>query len=145
MTTTLTGQTIGQAHYATRAVLEQFLAGSGLPFDRSVVLNLLGQEGPVVAEAVVVSRVTSGLKVDAAAVAVILADLIQRGLLERTSSDGAAHLGLTASGTATFEHLSDGLAGITARLYGGLPEADLAVAGRVLVAVTERANAELDH
>jgi hypothetical protein len=50
---------------------------------------------------------------------------------------------LTAAGAARFAEIQGGISEITARLYGGLPEADLATAHRVLATVTERANAEL--
>jgi hypothetical protein len=47
------------------------------------------------------------------------------------------------AGSARFSEIRDGIAQITGRLYGGFPAADLAVAHRVLAAVTERANAVL--
>lgn len=52
---------------------------------------------------------------------------------------------LTALGIARFEQIQDSIGQVTRRLHGGLPEADLAVAHRVLATVTERANAELAH
>ena len=42
-----------------------------------------------------------------------------------------------------FEQIQGGIGQVTQRLYGGLPESDLAIAHRVLATVTERANAEL--
>ena len=54
-------------------------------------------------------------------------------------------MALTAAGAARFGQIQDAIGQVTARLYGDLPEADLATAHRVLATVTERANAELAH
>lgn len=50
---------------------------------------------------------------------------------------------LTDAGRELYETTTQETAEISARLYAGIPAEDLAVAGRVLTLVTERANAEL--
>jgi hypothetical protein len=52
-TPTLTGQDIGQAERATRAVFDRFLAETGTTFDQWVTLNVLAAaESPVDGEEV---------------------------------------------------------------------------------------------
>jgi hypothetical protein len=48
-----------------------------------------------------------------------------------------------AAGPGAVRPAAEPVGEVTARLYGGLPEADLATAHRVLATVTERANEEL--
>ena len=140
----LTGQDIGQAEKATRAVLDRLLAQTGTTFHGWVILNLLATHGSALGHDELASRVTHGLKIDEATVDAAVTDLVEHGLLRRTPSAAAGpDITLTPSGTARFHQLRDGIAQITERLYGGLPADDLAVAHRVLAAVTERANAAL--
>ncbi len=80
------------------------------------------------------------------------AGLAWQGLISRepraaaqTRAAAGTQVVLTAAGAARFGEIQGGISEITARLYGGLPEADLATAHRVLATVTDRANAELAH
>ena len=139
MTPTLTGQDIGQAEKATRAVLNRLLARTGTGFHGWVILNVLGTNGSALAQAELVSRVVDGLKIEEPAVHAALAGLVDQGLVSRVD----AGLALTAAGAARFQEVREGIGEITRRLYGGLPTEDLVTARRVLAAVTERANAEL--
>jgi hypothetical protein len=127
MTTPLNGQIIGQAERATRAVLDRLLAD--MPFTDWVAINLSATGGPDD----LAGRLATGLRIDPAP---ILAGLVDAGLL---TAGGA----LTPAGRARYDDISAGLADITARLYGDLSAEDLAVAGRVLITVTNRARAEL--
>ncbi len=70
-----------------------------------------------------------------------IAELAGAGLLELPGK-GAA-LQLTAEGQARVQGIRSTLGEITARIFGGIPAGDLALAGRVLTVVTEHANAEL--
>jgi DNA-binding MarR family transcriptional regulator len=143
-TPTLTGQDIGQAHYATRAVLEQVLAQAGLGFAASVALNMVGRKGSAVDENDLRTRVVHGLKVDESTADSALADLLDQGLVTRTPPTAAnPQITLTPTGTTRWQEVQHGIAQITQRLYGGLPAEDLAVAHRILTTVTVRANAEL--
>ena len=72
------------------------------------------------------------------------AGLAWQGLISREPGAGSGtQVALTPAGTARVEQIQRGIGQVTQRLYGGLPETDLAIAHRVLVTVTERANAEL--
>lgn len=139
---TVNGQVIGQAHYATRAVLEGLLATTGTTFHQSVALNATAESGGSIERHRLVDRMTSTLKIDAAAVETVVAGLIAEGLLEEEPGE-VAGLAQTAAGSALHRSHRAALAEITARLYADLPAEDLAAAGRVLTEVTARANAVL--
>lgn len=139
---TLNGQVIGQAHYATRAVLERELAPAGVSFQQSLALNALAAEGGVAARADLVDRMTGALKVEEAPVRATLDELTAAGLLRELPAGGSG-LALTDAGRALQRRLADTVAAITARLYAGIPAEDMAVAGRVLTLVKQRADAEL--
>lgn len=136
---TLTGQDIGAAARATGALLDRLLSATGTDFQSWIVLNVLGNNGSALGRDQIVGRVTSGLKVDATSVSGSLTGLLHGGLVSEV--DGV--VSLTPAGTTTFEGIREGIGGITRRIYGGLPADELAVAHRVLVAVTERANEAL--
>ncbi len=138
----LTGQHIGQAHYATRALLETSLAQHGLPFADWLMASFIATAGPVVTEAAAIERVTGGLKVDAATARTALDDLIAAGHVVRTTDDETS-VRLTETGDALVQQLLAATSGIAERLYGDLSPTDLETARRVLQTVTERANAEL--
>ncbi|MDO3705703.1 hypothetical protein Q3W71_28945 [Micromonospora sp. C28SCA-DRY-2] len=140
--TTVNGQVIGQAHYATRAVLERELVGFGLTFHQSLALNAVAAEGGTVVPAHLVERLTGALKVDRSVVLTAVDDLVAGGLL-RALPDGGAALALTDAGREVQRRVADVVAVIAARLYADIPAADLAVAGRVLTLLKQRADAEL--
>jgi DNA-binding MarR family transcriptional regulator len=50
---------------------------------------------------------------------------------------------LTDAGRQLYARVREGVAEVTAQMWGDLPDEDLATAGRVLGIVLERANAEL--
>jgi hypothetical protein len=138
-TPTLNGQIIGQAERSTRAVLDRLLADTGTDFTGWVTLNLLHTSDGTPDEATLTRRVAAGLKI---------ADHTAREALDRLAADGlvSTHDGPvtpTEAGTRRYQRIAAGIAQLTERLYGGLPAADLAAAGRVLVELTERADAEL--
>ncbi|TXS43738.1 hypothetical protein [Streptomyces sp. OR43] len=139
---TVNGQVIGQAHYATRAVLESLLATTGTTFHQSVALNATADGGGSIERPALVDRMTSTLKIDATAVETVLTGLIAQGLL--AEEPGApARLSMTAAGSELHRTHRAALSEVTARLYADLPDEDLAAAGRVLTEVTARANAVL--
>ena len=138
----LTGQHIGQAHYATRALLETSLAKHGLAFPSWLMASFIATAGPVVTEAAAIERITEGLKVDDATAVSALDDLIAHGLVVRTA-DPTPSVELTGTGDALVQQLLAATSGIAERLYGDLSPADLETARRVLETVTARANAEL--
>jgi DNA-binding MarR family transcriptional regulator len=139
----LTGQHIGQAHYATRALLESSLAEAGLPFASWLMASFIATAGPVVTEAAAIERITGGLKVDDAAARTALDDLITKGYVHRATDTSEPSVQLTDTGDALVRQLLAATSGIADRLYGDLSPADLETARRVLETVTARANAEL--
>jgi hypothetical protein len=72
----------------------------------------------------------------------VVASLAASDLLESLPGDDS-RLRLTDQGRARNDEIRSAIAVITERLYGDIPAADLATAGRVLSLVTARANAEL--
>ncbi|MFF0155072.1 hypothetical protein [Micromonospora sp. NPDC005203] len=133
----LNGQVIGQAHYATRALLERAVAPLGVSFGQVLALNVLAA-GPV-EPAQLVRRITSTLKVDEPAVHEVIASLTDADLAHLDE----ASVRLTDTGHATQARVADAVAGITARLYADMPTDEAGIAARVLTLVTQRANAEL--
>ncbi|MFJ8764551.1 hypothetical protein [Streptomyces clavifer] len=137
-TTTVNGQIIGRAHYSTRAVLDGLLAESGTTFHQAVALNATADGGAMERE-LLTGLMTGTLKIDAEAAREVIDSLIAAGLLTHAGT----RVELTASGRALQDGIRAGTSRITALLYADLPAEDLATAGRVLTAVTERANAAL--
>jgi hypothetical protein len=150
----LTGQAIGEAAKATNAVLETLLAEVRTSFLSWVALNALTTSGPVMPQDALVQRMTGGLKVGAEPVLATLDELEVARLVTR--SDEAEPSGepsgepsaepaveLTADGLALHRRIRAGIDQVTERLYGDLPQDDLATTGRILATVTQRANAVL--
>ncbi len=140
---TLNGQVIGQAHYATRALLEQAVAALGVEFNQVLALNVLAT-GPV-DRAHLTQRITSTLKVDESVVHQVIAQLVDAGLAQVDSSpagDGP-RVTLTDTGHTTQRGIAAAVADLTARLYADIPADEAGTAARVLTLVTQRANAEL--
>ncbi|MEU9736759.1 MarR family winged helix-turn-helix transcriptional regulator [Streptomyces sp. NPDC048002] len=136
----LNPRVIALAHYASRAVLESVLARHGATFQQSVTLRLAAlADGPLERTALV-GGIVGSLKIDAAEAGTVVDGLIAAGLLSRT---GPSLVGITDAGRTLYDRTSAETAPISARIYAGLPEEDLAAAGRVLALITERANAEL--
>ena len=135
---TLNGQVIGQAHYATRALLERAIGPLGVSFGQVLALNVLA-DGPV-ERGHLVHRITSTLKVDEPDVHEVIAGLVDADLAQ---VDEPAPRVLTDTGHATQRGIADAVAGITDRLYGDIPADDASAAARVLTLITHRANTEL--
>ncbi|MEU9172938.1 MarR family winged helix-turn-helix transcriptional regulator [Streptomyces sp. NPDC048420] len=136
----LNSRVIGLAHYAARALLESVLARHGATFQQSVTLRLVAvADGPVETEQLVESVVDS-LKIDAKEAHSVVDELLAAGLL---ASQKPSRVRITDGGRELFETTSAETAPISARVYAGIPAEDLAVAGRVLSLITERANGEL--
>ena len=70
----------------------------------------------------------------------VLDELIAAQLL---TPDGSCDVRITDAGRELYATTSGETAPITARIYDGIPAEDLAVTGRVLSLITERAGAEL--
>ncbi|WCN78649.1 hypothetical protein [Micromonospora sp. LH3U1] len=137
----LNGQVIGQAHYATRALLERAVAPLGLSFGQVLALNVLADGA--VDRARLVHRITSTLKVDEQAVRDVLAHLVDTDLAHVDDRAPEPQVRLTDAGHATQRRVSAAVTDITARLYGDIPTEQASAAARVLTLITQRANAEL--
>jgi len=144
MTTTtpplLNPRVIALAHYAARAVLEQVLARHDVTFQQSVSLRLAAvADGPMERKELV-DGVVSSLKIDAAEASAVVDELIAAQLL---APQEPSRVRITDAGRKLYDTTSAETAPLSARIYADIPEEDLAVAGRVLTLITERANAEL--
>lgn len=126
------------AHYAARGVLEHVLARHGISFQQQVALRAaLIADAPQTPDDLV-TQVQGSLKADPADIRATLDELLAKQLLVADgapSPHGRGRELIAAIGAET--------APVSARVWGGIPAADLAAAGRVLALVTERANAEL--
>lgn len=135
----LNSRVIALAHYAARAVLETVLVRHGLVFQESVALRVVAvAEAPVRRDALA-GEVVDALKVDPADAHRTVAELAAKGLVESDGTD----VRITDAGRELYAAVSAETQEISARIYGGIPEEDLATAGRVLTLVTERENSEL--
>ncbi|CAL9371764.1 hypothetical protein SUDANB1_00878 [Streptomyces sp. enrichment culture] len=131
---------IALAHYAGRALLQHVLDRHGMTFEQSVTLRLAAiADGPVGREQLV-DGVTEALKTDAGQVHGALDELIAARLLAPAAE---AEVRITDAGRELYATTSGETAPVTARIYDGIPAEDLAVTGRVLTLITERAGTEL--
>lgn len=128
---------LGLAHYAARAVLENVLAGHDITFQEQIVLRAATADAPQTLEDVVTEARVS-IKADPADIRATLERLLAKQLLV---TEGA-RLCLTDEGHRLLAAVAAEVAPLSARIWEGIPDEDLAAAGRVLALVTERANAE---
>ncbi|MGW2418664.1 MarR family transcriptional regulator [Streptomyces sp. NPDC001709] len=133
-------RTIALAHYASRAVLERVLAAYGTTFLQNVTLRLAAVADGPVERAALVDGVTGAVKIDAADAHRTIEELIAAGLLAATE---ASRMEITVAGRELYAKAAAETAPVTARIYAGISEEDLAATGRVLTLITERADAEL--
>jgi DNA-binding MarR family transcriptional regulator len=132
-------QVIRRTERALDAVLARQLAATGLTQPRWAVLTLTVVGGGLQRDALVV-RVAGALRVDWWAAREHISELAAAGLV-RTTPDEAVEP--TECGEALWRAVRAAVGEVTERLWGDLPEADLATAGRVLETVLTRANALL--
>jgi hypothetical protein len=138
---TLTPQVIGQAEKTLNAILDRLLAGPGLTEAQWITLTLTAGGAGSGGYDQLVTQVAHGLKVDAAQARAHIAELAAAQLV-RDDGDGSP-VRLTAAGERVHGQIRAGVAQVTERLWGDLPAADLATAGRILSIITDRANAGL--
>ncbi len=138
---TLDPQVIGRVEHAHQALLTALLAGSGLTFHQWVILRLTAAAGGAVDRNALVAGITGDLKITELAALAAVADLTDAELLRADPAEVA----LTDSGRETFDRLHSAVRQTVARMYGGVPAADLATTAAVLDRITARIDAELDH
>jgi len=139
---TLTPQIIGQAEKTMNAILFRLLAGPGLTEAQWITLTLTAAGGGATGRGQLVAGVAHALKISQAQAREHLASLVAAQLVQEPGDD-AGPVRFTAAGTEVFGQIRGATAEVVKRLWGDLPAADLATAGRVLSIITERANAEL--
>ena len=101
-------------------------------------VTLTASAGGTVDRRTLAGHLTDALKVDAGTAEAAIAGLTGAGLL---ADDPDARVGLTGAGRAHHARIRSAVDDVVARVYGDIPAADLATAGRVLALVTERLNA----
>ncbi|MFD0359226.1 MarR family transcriptional regulator [Streptomyces sp. NPDC127110] len=136
---TLNARVIALAHHAARTLAEGALDRHGITFHQSVTLRAVTVAGGSVPHDELVTEIQNSLKTTETIVQTVIEELLTAGLLTQEDS----LLRLTATGRDLYETTAAATAEIAARLYAGIPAEDLAVAGRVLTLITDRANAEL--
>ncbi|MFC6883569.1 MULTISPECIES: MarR family winged helix-turn-helix transcriptional regulator [Actinomadura] len=130
---------IGQTEKALNAILDRQLAGTGITEPQWVTLTLTVAGGGTVDRDELVRRVSGAAQFSQASVAERIAELTAAGFLR----DGGGRVQVTDEGQARWTRVRAAIGPITQELWGDLPPEDLAVAGRVLNIVLERANAVL--
>ncbi|WP_327412010.1 MarR family transcriptional regulator [Streptomyces sp. NBC_01233] len=140
--TAVNARVIALAHHAGRALLEDVLVRHGATFHQSVTLRAVVAAGGSIGRDALVGDVSGSLKTDGSVVRAVIEELTAGKLLEEDPAQ-SSRVRLTDTGRGLYESTAAESAEIAARLYVGIPAEDLAVSGRVLALVTERANAEL--
>ena len=141
----ITGQDINLAARATRKALELLLAEQGASFPPLATMNAIVARGASFQREELVRFLGRALDLDAQTVAMILHGLQTRGLVRdvASTSDATIHVELTPEGAAEHQRLNAIVGGLTAELYRDFDSDDLATARRVLVTLTERAEARV--
>ncbi len=136
----LSTQVIGKAESALGALLAPVLAEAGLTFPQWLVLVIATAKGAgtAVGRDRLIATIADARKVDAAEVSAAIGALQAAAALDV----GDTQVRLTDAGRARHQQVRARLDEITARVFD-FPADDLAVAGRILGTITERANALL--
>jgi hypothetical protein len=133
------GQDLGVAAVATRALLDGLLARAGTDFPAWVALRRLAQPGPAPTADELRRDLANLLTADATSAALVVERLAARGW---TAQEGPV-VTLSPDGVAFHRGLVEEIGRLTGELYRGIDAADLAATKRVLNEVTQRANARL--
>jgi DNA-binding MarR family transcriptional regulator len=139
---TLTGQDIGEAQGAVRALLDQILADTDTTSNQYIALRVLAVRGPAAAPAALHQFLAGQrqLGLDPPAVAELLGGLQAKGLVSGSAPDGPGPTQLTPEGAALYARLAAAVTAVTTQLYADFDPDDLATAHRVLAGVVERAD-----
>jgi DNA-binding MarR family transcriptional regulator len=135
-------QLIGQTEKAMNAILDRLLAGSGLTEPQWVTLTLAVMSGGSVHRDGYADRIADGLKIEGAQARGLIAELAAAGLLE-VPDNATLPVTITDAGRELHASIAAAAKEVTERLWGDLDADELAVAGRVLGVVLDRANREL--
>lgn len=132
---------IGQTEKALDAILVRELAGTGMSAAGWVMLKLAESAGGRLGRQDLVDRAGAEAKFETEKAEGEIASLVSLGMLDADGSEVA----LTPPARELQARVVGTTDEIRGRLWGDLPEADLATAGRVLGTVLTRANAELGY
>ncbi len=135
-------QLIGQTEKALNAFLDRLLAGPGLSEAQWIALTLAVRAGGRSDSAELAGALAHALKVGEGQARSLLAELADSGLLDLGAGEHGP-VAPTPAGEELHRGIRASVAEVTERMWGDIPAADLAVAGRVLGTVLERANAQL--
>ena len=136
-----TPRLIGQTEKALNAILTRELDGTGLSEPGWVLLKLTGTAGGRLGRQELVERAQAAAKFDPQSTESEIESLLWADLLAAEGSEVA----LTDDARALQNRVSSNVDEITARLWGDLPDADLAAAGRLLATILGRADEELGY
>jgi len=140
----LTGQDVGEAEGALTGLLNQVLAGTSTGITRTqyIAMRVLSLRGPVASPAALHEYLAGQPQVglDRLQVTELFRGLEAKGLVTGSTPDGPGPTQLTPEGTTLHAELAGAVGAVTKRVFAGLDSDDLAVAHRILVEVTERAN-----
>ena len=136
------GRDLQLATRATRAVLDRVLADAGITFEQMAVMNTIELAGGSIAGDALAVQLVQTLKIDDAAARGAIAAVVEPGFVQPVGGQ-PEHLKLSAAGRGLHTDYSRQSSQISAEVWGGLPQDDLAATKRVLDAVTGRANAML--
>jgi DNA-binding MarR family transcriptional regulator len=137
----LTGQDVGEAEGALRALLEEILAATGTTSNEYIVLRVLSVRGPWASPAALHEFLAGQrqLGLDPPGVADLLAGLAEKGLVSGVSREDAGPAELTAEGAALHTRLTGTIGPVTRKLYADFDPDELATTRRVLAELGERA------
>jgi hypothetical protein len=138
---TLSPRVIGQAEKTMNAILARHLAGTGLTEPQWVILTLAVTGGGTAGPDKFTRIVADALKISETVARTRVGDMVTAQQLQIAGEPPAVTA--TAAARQLHSRISAANTQIVQRLWGDLPAADLATAGRVLAVITERANAEL--
>lgn len=132
---------IGQTEKALNAILTRELDGTGLSEPGWVLLKLTGAADGRLGRQELIELAQSNAKFDPQHTEAEIESLLWADLL---AADGNEVV-LTDDARALQARVSSNVDEITARLWGDLPDADRATAGRLLATILGRANEELGY
>ena len=136
-----TPRLIGQTEKALNAILMRELDGSGLSEPGWVLLKLAETAGGRLGRQDLVERAQATAKFDRQRTEAEIERLLSGDLLAAEGSEVV----LTDDARALQGRVGSNVGEITARLWGDLPDADLATAGRLLATILGRADKELGY
>lgn len=139
---TLNPAIIGQAEKHHTAILTRALSGTTVDEKQWITLNQALAAGGTVESAAHVARVAQLTQWAPADVEHALATLVDAGLVQESPG---SQIEITDAGRALVAKVRAESGEILSRAYGSVPAEDLAIAARVLTAITARMSEELAH